>query len=391
MAHQILPSHRPHEQLRTEAATQKSHTDKYVSCFSSGEAAVDLTFTNPILQKSADHFKVGIDDLTVNLGNLSMLEYGVGDVIFRVLRRGGVSGPGGEQDPTFLMHDGPAGDLEKYRDGFQFAVDRVYTTLQEVLGRVAEVADAVGTFIRGGLFNPPGFAPFWEFPIAAQNFQHCTFGVTRNGQISFSGNSVFWANFVIEVPLAKYRHILFKSTAHDRNISLHPVTGAVHNPYDHFLANLVTNAFVPAFNGQFGDETLFSSYVGSGNLLNTLDRRVTLEVGCSLPIKNSPLIDHGVEAPDFVLGRYMFHKPYEMDSQGIITSISLGVQTLQGSRDRVTFHHLQPQQKVTTLRLKLWARVRTFNEVSGKWGMQTIVCPVEDNDYWHVRLHFVEK
>jgi len=55
------------------------------------------------------------------------------------------------------------------------------------------------------------------------------------------------------------------------------------------------------------------------------------------------------------------------------------------------FHHLLPQQKITTLRLKLWARVRTFSETSGKWGMQTIVCPVHDSDYWHIRLHFVSK
>ena len=40
-----------------------------------------------------------------------------------------------------------------------------------------------------------------------------------------------------------------------------------------------------------------------------LDRRVALEVGCSLPIKNSPMFDHGNEAPDFVLGRFpLTHK-----------------------------------------------------------------------------------
>jgi hypothetical protein len=50
-----------------------------------------------------------------------------------------------------------------------------------------------------------------------------------------------------------------------------------------------------------------------------------------------------------------------------------------------------PQQKIQTLRLKLWARVRTYDVQTQKWGMKTIVCPVEDIDYWHVRLHFVEK
>ena len=133
---------------------------------------------------------------------------------------------------------------------------------------------------------------------------------------------------------------------------------------------------------------------GYANLLNTLDRRVTLEVGSSLPLKNSPLVDHGQESPDFVLGRYMFHQPYAM-TNGFqtpeITVPQLGTISVQGPRDRVVFHHLLAQQKIQTLRLKLWARVRTFDVLTEKWGMKTIVCPVEAIDYWHVRLHFVEK
>ena len=39
---QIMPEHRPHEQLRTEAPTQKPHSDKYVSAFVSGESQVDI-------------------------------------------------------------------------------------------------------------------------------------------------------------------------------------------------------------------------------------------------------------------------------------------------------------------------------------------------------------
>ena len=83
MAHMIQPHPQAQEQLRTEAPSQKEHSDKYVSAFVSGDAAVDMSFRNPVLAKSADHFKVGIDELTVNLGNLSMLEYGVNQVMFR--------------------------------------------------------------------------------------------------------------------------------------------------------------------------------------------------------------------------------------------------------------------------------------------------------------------
>ena len=58
MAEQILPQHRAHEQLRTEPAAQREHTDKYVTAFQSGVSTTDITFTDPVLPKSADHFKV---------------------------------------------------------------------------------------------------------------------------------------------------------------------------------------------------------------------------------------------------------------------------------------------------------------------------------------------
>ena len=400
MAHQVLPTHRPHDQLRTEAPTQRDHTDKYVSCFSTGEASVVLTFRNPILQKSADHFKVGIDELTVNLANLSMLEYGVGDVVFRIIRRG----VDAQEHADFYMIDGPGGSEDKYRNAFTFDVDRIYNTLQEVLSRFAQISTAVGTYIRAnGLVNPAGPPPtiganaVWPVPVNAgvdADFLQIT--VTPNGQIQFAGNQVFWANFVVEVPLEKYRQIFFKkSDVANRYLSLDPNTGVQRVPFT-VGVNLVSigNADPVVIND---NNVVLQTIVGAGNLLNTLDRRVTLEVGCSLPIKNSPLIDHGVEAPDFVLGRYMLHKPYSMSTTGTVNPVlrieseSLGVQTLQGTRDRVVYHHLRPQQKINTLRLKLWARVRTYNEQTEKWGMKTIVCPVVGSDYWHVRLHFASK
>ena len=64
---------------------------------------------------------------------------------------------------------------------------------------------------------------------------------------------------------------------------------------------------------------------------------------------------------------------------------------MQGPKDRVVFHHLGPQQKIQILRLRLWARVRSYDTNTKSWGMKTIVCPVKDLDYWHVRLHFVPK
>jgi hypothetical protein len=400
MAHAVQPDHVPHEQLRMEAPRQKTHSDKYVSAFVTGDATVEMQFRNPVLPKSADHYKVGIDELTVNLGNLSMLEYGENDVIFRVIRRGNDQG---DQSADFLVPDGPLGDVDKWRNALEFKVDRPYLTILEIMERCREIATAVGTFIsREGLAGN-----IWTENAAAGQYvaEHFRISLSANGQMVFSANRIFWANFAIEVPQQKYRQIIFKD-ATKRYLSLHPLNGReVEVPFTEVAPGVLQSAVFanPIWGGgpDVGDitDTTELEFFASGNVLNTLDRRVTLEVGCSLPVKNSPLYDHGQEAPDFVLGRYMFHSPYTM--QNVVPSAfaiaptivvpQLGTCTLQGSGDRVVYHHLQPQQKIQVLRLKLWARVRTYSEAKQSWGMKTIVCPVDSIDYWHVRLHFIEK
>ena len=92
----------------------------------------------------------------------------------------------------------------------------------------------------------------------------------------------------------------------------------------------------------------------------------------------------------------MFHQPYTMKSyyDDVVPELlvpGLGTRTMQGPKDRVVYHHLQPQQKIQMLRLRLWARVRAYNTTSKTWGMKTILCPIEDIDYWHIRLHLTEK
>ena len=417
MAEPALPYHKPHTQLRTEAPKQKSHSDKYVSAFVGGESTVDMSFKNPILEKSSDHFKVGIDELTVNLNRLSMLEYDVtdGDVVFKIIRRGVGDATVSTFDP--LTPAGLAAGAQVWRDAFTFRADRPYTNMLEVVDRFNQIANAVGTFIRAyGLINPQingqqvnlwggarnlGAGTAANHYLAGSEYRHCMISITCNGQIRFSGNIVFWANFAIRVPNEKYRQILFKSP-YTEFVSIHPYTGdSIPNPFIYVGEDLQSQPLDPVWDGNVGGDpeqadATAHEFVGEGNLLNTLDRRVTLEVGCSLPLKNSPMVDHGQEAPDFVLGRYMFHQPYTIENRvdnpvPIIAVPGLGTRTMQGPKDRICYHHLQAQQKIQVLRLKLWARVRDYNETTKQWGMRTIVCPVDDIDYWHVRLHFLEK
>ena len=134
----------------------------------------------------------------------------------------------------------------------------------------------------------------------------------------------------------------------------------------------------------------------AGNVYATLDRRVSLEMGCSLPIVNSPMIDHNQESPDFVLGRWIFNSMHRMsigsDGKDARNELSgAGVTEYQNSTDRVAYHALMPQEKVQTVRLKLFLRVRTYDADTDTFGMATIECPTSKTDWWHARLHFVSK
>jgi hypothetical protein len=135
---------------------------------------------------------------------------------------------------------------------------------------------------------------------------------------------------------------------------------------------------------------------GKASLFSTLERRVALEVGCSLPIKNSPMIDHQKETPDFVLSRWIWKTNGRLESNdrggsrryhGILPACI----EYQGPQDRVTYHELQAQQKIQVLRLRLFARVRTFNFKDEIWSMRVVDLPTSSTDWWHARLHFVSK
>ena len=144
-------------------------------------------------------------------------------------------------------------------------------------------------------------------------------------------------------------------------------------------------------------------WIGANCLLSSLDRRVSVELGASLPMLNSPMVEFGQETPDFVLGRWMMPRNAESTITGgssihgtnplvqITQKDNMGVITLQGAKDRVLYHTLRPQSKIQTVRLRLFARVRTYDDVLDKWEMKTMAVPTNPTDWWHTRLHFVSK
>ena len=115
-----------------------------------------------------------------------------------------------------------------------------------------------------------------------------------------------------------------------------------------------------------------------------------------MPIKNSPMIDHQKETPDFVLARWIWRSDSRIESNDRGGSRRYGSMMpacieYQGPQDRITYHELQAQAKIQTLRLKLFARVRTFNSKDESWGMRVVDLPTSKTDWWHARLHFVSK
>ena len=131
MAHHILPQHRPHEQLRTEPPSQRQHTDKYVSAFVSSSNQVDMTFTNPVLAESADHFRVGVDELTINSASLSLLDYENPDqVLFRIIKIPQIVAAPGPQPDLTTPFWGHADDATL--QSFTFQISRRYRSMGEI-------------------------------------------------------------------------------------------------------------------------------------------------------------------------------------------------------------------------------------------------------------------
>ena len=91
---------------------------------------------------------------------------------------------------------------------------------------------------------------------------------------------------------------------------------------------------------------------------------------------------------------YRSDNQYLVNDVGASSSYSTNAEATreyQGPRDRVVYHQLMPQNKVQTLRVKLFARVRDFDADSEVYSIRTISLPTETIDWWHARLHFVSK
>ena len=139
------------------------------------------------------------------------------------------------------------------------------------------------------------------------------------------------------------------------------------------------------FNGAHASSKQKITVTLRGHVLLGLDRRVAVELGTSLPIKDSPMIAHQQEFPDFVIGRWMFradtvYRVNDKGEQSTYATDASATREYQNAQDRVVFHELMPQSKVQTLRVRLFARVRTFNDVFETYNVRCIELPTNAED-----------
>ena len=300
--------------------------------------------------------------------------------------------------------------------------------IQQLMERLSFLASSVNNAMRTGAIVAVHNRFNAYTPAPNETTEHLAFRLARNGKLVIEGTNAFWSLFCVEIPSVQNQFGLFggekfnvgqhEAISRRRVLTVDPENVA----HKHSFSNVIRYKTAAAatysylFVGtvtQPGDNTLLGHGTAAmrgqdpataavktrvelnGDVMQ-LDRRMCVELGTSLPIKNSPMVDHQKEHPDFVIGRWMFRADHSYSTRmdgtdAHYTTESSCVVEYQNSTDRVVYHELMPQNKVQVLRVKLFARVRSFDDKTEEFKNRTIDLPTGVNDWWHCRLHFVTK
>ena len=469
-------------------ANKRNTESKYVSVFADSRPDVDVTFRDKLLDRPSDQFMVGVDNLTVSLNSLCMLD--VDADTLTVIRIGHIRAPGAgghyahasspqeniEHDDHTVTHATALPDGSRAEESLQSLETLPFFNVHQVMKRLRDIAATINERIKNHGISSAQYYIGYHATTAALDASpannsgtHLAFELRPDGKLEVIGSRVFWANYFISLEQPKYQRIVdgartdakvdmtgsgpkfigvmagsgerypvaaygprANGAAHvsfylqgriSKNLAGTVVTEDAHGVPTYIdIDDAVNNANPNAGGYGAGTSLRIRGHIGAdgynpnaaaiiadrayrytkfrcvllGNLWSTLDRRVALEMGCSLPVVNSPMIDHNKETPDFVLGRWMYN-PRALQSldtsgkNGETQIIAPSVVEYQNSTDRVQYHALMPQEKIQTIRLKMFVRVRTYDAAEDAFSMNVLECPTAKTDWWHTRLHFVSK
>ena len=404
--------------------THKKNTEsKYVSVFADSRPDIDITFRDVLLSRPTDHYVVGVDNFTMTNTSLSMIEPMKNVPLIRIVRRlAPVAGAGAlrtnatDLQAALLAHPRPYTDMvvTDFGANLEISSEELILNSQQLMRRLGQLAADVNRYMHQ-TWTSLAIYEYQGFTADPTNEQiYLEFTLNSDGTININGSSAFWSCFLIEIPSAQYQfcfygprdNIATDYTRRRRFLSVDPLSG---EPSFAKVQTDVTGTqiFIVATTKTLHEQGTFNHYSGANanndiffkfkaNTLSSLERRIALEIGCSLPIKNSPMVDHEKETPDFTIARWIYKtnprliandqggsRRYEGNTPGCVE--------YQGAQDRVTYHELQAQAKIQTFRIKLFARIRAFNERTEQWSMRIINVPTEMTDWWHARIHFMSK
>jgi len=342
---------------------------------------------------------------------------------------------------------------------FSFEISSMESILsvQQLMHRLGDVASDVNRYMHES--KPDADYEYGGYTAAPnEDTEHLEFELATDGRLKINGTGAFWSCFCIEVPSVQNQFGFWGTRAEKppvdftrlrRFLALNPKDATPTfvkiqaNPTklpsrarpvqkqdetaEAFAGRIATweallledNAYnkrtlvgeepkihmVKTVTGEA--DTVYNKFDGAkaqivysfsslASIFSSLERRIALEVGCSLPVKNSPMVDHQKESPDFVLGRWIWRTDPRIESNDKggsrrYHSNMPACTEYQGAQDRISYHELQPQAKIQTLRIKLFARVRSFDELSETYSMRVIDLPTSATDWWHTRVHFMSK
>ena len=430
---------------------KRTSESKFVSICADGSEGtpdVDISFREPLLSRPSDHYMVGVDNLTVNMNHLSMMRQstGIEDFVFRIGRFSNVVGVN-EFDPAAgttpeeqLAAGGPViagpGELKAVVFGAPinnvqpFYIEQNYQSFNQFVLALKEYISVLnekvlsvdlndGFYANGFNVIAPGAAA-GNPPVIPNQAQldaqaaavHLSMTIGPDGKLRLLGSRAFWANYFVYIPNAEYQYLLMgQKMAYPYCVSL-DAAGTAHAPFiaesatkflyqangvpadfEGYTAGSISNAITLA-HVEYRNQ-VYTLQLGA-NLLSSSDRRIALEIGTSLPIINNPMVDHNQVHPDYTVGRWMWNPRAQLNSlaSGIdlrFNTLAPAIHEFQNSTDRVQYHSLMPQDKITSLRLKLYSRIRVYNEGKDRFEMEQVVMPMGITDWWHCRLHFVSK
>ena len=250
------------------------------------------------------------------------------------------------------------------------------------------------------------------------------FELLNTGRLRVKGSRTFWSYFCLHIPNPHYRDILWGpehrfGNQNDAIVSLDPMSGAYvdarieypavggyygqawvpdwpdfNNAIDGAFAAAVSNnaqAMADVVDEAFAAELQITEF--RCNLFSGLDHRVCIEVGTSLPLTHSALIEDNKEKPDYSIGRFMMNLNVRAKTEGVYDDHEMHAPStyeLMNSNKRVLYHRLLPQEKVSVLRIQMYVRRRTYDDQTNKWTMRVDPLPTMHTDWWHCRLHFRE-